>query len=608
MKKHLFYSTVSFALLLFLFAGCANEKDSELKIIATSDVHGNFFPYDFINDRPAKGSLSRVSTYLKEQRKALGDRVIYVDNGDILQGQPTSYYYNTVAVDKPHLAAEVLNYMGCEVGTLGNHDIEPGGPTYQRYIRDAHFPILGANILFEDMDKTFVPPYTIVTRNKTKIAFIGMLTPAIPNWLPKELWRELRFDEMVGTAKKWVQYVKENEQPDVIIGIFHSGLEGGIVTPQYAENASLQVAREVPGFDAVIFGHDHRAYCDSIRNTEGDNVVLVNPANGANYVAELTLRKKAIGHSSFSLRLGFLKYTWHKKNKEYWAVEGKLVPMADVEPDEDFLKTFEEQFQTVKDYVSKRIGTITRSISTKDAYFGPSAFMDFVHQMQLEISNAEVSLAAPLSYVATIDSGDVYVRDMFNLYKFENTLYLMNLSGHEILGHLEMSYDMWTNQMKSPEDHLLLFNDDDNDVGSVDKNGGDNKSKRPRFKNIYYNFDSAAGIIYEVDVTKPEGQRVKILRMADGRPFELDHIYRVAVNSYRGNGGGELLTRGAGIPQEELSSRILHSTSADLRYYMLSRIEMKDTITPVCLNEWKFVPEKWTVPAGKRDYQLLFGE
>lgn len=585
MKKHFALYIGLCAVMLFLFPSCEKNNRKELKIVATSDVHGNFFPYDFINDAPAKGSLSRVSTYLKEQRRQLGDRLIYVDNGDILQGQPTSYYYNTVAVDQPHLAAEVLNYLGCEAGTLGNHDIEPGGPTYQRYLRDTKFPIIGANILLEGTDHPFVPPYAIVSRKGIKVAFIGMTTPAIPNWLPVELWRELHFTDIAASAQKWVQYIKEKERPDVIIGVFHSGLQGGIETSEYSENASLQVAREIPGFDAIIFGHDHREFCDTVENTEGKSVVLVNPANGANHVAELTLHK----------------------SKDGWKVTGALVSMADVEPDNDFIQAFEKQYQTVKDYVSKRIGTFTSSISTKDAYFGPSAFMDFVHQMQLDITNAEVSLAAPLSFAATIDSGDVYVRDMFNLYRYENMLYLMELTGHEIQGHLEMSYDMWTNQMKSADDHLLLFNEDKNDVGSADKNGGDNRSQRPRFKNIYYNFDSAAGIIYEVDVTKPEGQRVKILRMADGRPFELDHIYRVAVNSYRGNGGGELLTKGAGIPQEKLSERILYSTTADLRYYMLSRIEMRDTITPVCLNQWKFVPERWAVPAAARDYELLFG-
>ena len=585
MKKSVISLSVATFAALFAFTSCG-PKEVELRIIGTSDVHANYYPYNFVSDRPASGSLARVQSYLREQRATWGDRLIYVDNGDIIQGQPTSYYYNTVAVGTTHLADTMLNYMGCEIGTLGNHEIETGGSTYQRYILDADFPILGANIILEGTDHNFLPPYKVIERHGVRIAFIGMLTPAIPNWLPRELWRELEFIDIETSARQWVAYVQEKEQPDVIIGIFHSGLNGGITTDSYTENATEQVAREVPGFDAIIFGHDHRLYCDSVVNTEGKKVPIINPANGANHVAQLTLtlRKE---HGKWSL-----KHT-----------DATNVSVTKYEPDPDFMATFAPQMETVKKYVSKRIGTFTKTITTQDAYFGPCPFMDFIHQMQLDITRADISLAAPLSLNATLKAGDVYVRDMFNLYRYENMLYTMFLKGSEVRDHLEMSYALWANQMKSPSDHLILFNDETPDNGSGDKNTG---KGRPKFKNVYYNFDTAAGIRYEVDVTKPIGQRVRILSMADGRPFDPDKTYRVAVNSYRGNGGGELLTRGAGIPQEELSSRIDYSTDADLRFYMLSYIEARDTITPRPVCQWRFVPEKWTVPAAQRDKKLLF--
>lgn len=572
---------------LLCFTGCHNDK--VIRIVATSDVHGNFYPYDFIKDTPATGSLARVETYLKEQRRQYGDCLIYLDNGDILQGQPTAYYYNTVAVNKPHLADEMLNYMGCRAGTLGNHDIETGGPTYQRYILDADFTLLGANIILEGEDRPFIPPYTVVDVKGTRIALIGMVTPAIPNWLPRELWRSLEFVDMKTTAQKWMEYVREKENPDLVIGLFHSGRDGGIVTPAYSENASEEVAREVPGFDAIIFGHDHRLCCDTVVNVEGRQVPIVNPGAYANHVACLTLRrvKDESGH-------------------RVWTVEPELVSVRDLEPDEAFLTTFAPQMEKVKEYVGKRIGTFVNGMDSRDAYFGPSSFVDFIHKMQLDITHADISLAAPLSFSAVIPAGDVYVRDMFNLYKYENMLYSMFLTGQEIKDHLEMSYGLWINQMQRADDHLLAF--EENTIrGESDKNGSGDGSRRPRLKNIYYNFDSAAGIIYEVNVTRPVGERVHIISMADGTSFEPTRIYRVAVNSYRGNGGGELLTRGAGIPKEELSSRIDYSTDADLRYFMLSYIEVRDTVNPQPLNQWKFVPEKWTIPAAARDYALLFG-
>ena len=585
MKNTRFFLIIMAAFLSF---SACEKKEIVFRVAATSDVHGSYYPYDFVADKAASGSLARVQSYLREQRQTWGDRLIYVDNGDLIQGQPTSYYYNTVAVGDVHLADQMMNYMGCEIGTLGNHEIETGGTTYQRYILDADYPILGANIMLEGTEHNFIPPYKVIERHGVKIAFIGMLTPAIPNWLPRELWRELQFLDIETSARQWVPYVQEKEKPDIIIGVFHSGLNGGIVTEAYSENSTEQVARNVPGFDAIIFGHDHRLCCDSVVNTVGKVVPIVNPANGAHYVSQLTLSLK--------------------KERGNWILvhtDAANVSMKDYEPDPDFMTTFAPQMETVKNYVSKRIGTFTQPLTTKDAFFGPCPFMDIIHKMQLDITHADISLAAPLSLNATIKAGDVYVRDMFNLYRYENMLYTMFLTGREVRDHLEMSYDMWTNQMKTANDHLLLFSENESKASGGDKNTG---SGRPKLKNIYYNFDTAAGIRYEVDVTKPEGQRVHILSMADGTAFDLNKIYRVAVNSYRGNGGGELLTRGAGIPHEELRSRVDYSTDADLRFYMINYIEARDTITPVPVCQWRFVPERWTTVAAARDKKLLFGE
>ena len=227
----------------------------------------------------------------------------------------------------------------------------------------------------------------------------------------------------------------------------------------------------------------------------------------------------------------------------------------------------------------------------------PSAFIDLIHSLQLALTGADISFAAPLSYDAQIKAGDVYVNDMFNLYKYENMLYTMDLTGREILGALEYSYGIWINQMKSKNDHVLLMN-------TAQENAGDGFNK---FLHPMFNFDSAAGIIYTVDATKPAGQKVKIESMADGTPFDLDKHYKVAVNSYRGNGGGEHLTKGAGIAHDDLIKRVIVSTDKDLRYYLMEYIEQHPDVNPQPLNQWKLIPEEWTKPAIERDYKALFG-
>ena len=574
---------ICFLLWTFVLTGWINaqEKEVKLKIVQTSDIHGNFYPHDFILQQDAAGSLARVHSFVLKNREVYKDNLLLLDNGDILQGQPTAYYYNYIDTLSPHVAAEMMNFMGYDAGNMGNHDVETGRAVFDRWAGDCHFPILGANIIETASGKTHFKPYKVLERDGVKIVVLGMITPAIPVWLSENLWKGLRFDDMEDTARRWMKIIREQEKPDLVIGLFHAGQEALLMGGKYRENASVDVARNVPGFDMVLIGHDHARECKQVCNAEGDSVWVVNPANNGLVVSDIDVTLK--------LRDGKVV---DKK------IEAALSETGDYGISEDFMKRFAPQYDTILNFVSKKIGRFTETISTRPAYFGSSAFIDLIHTLQLEISGAEISLAAPLSFDTEIKEGDVFVNDMFNLYKYENMLYTMKLSGKEIHDALEMSYDLWANRMQSPDDPLLLFREKRRE-GAED---------RASFRTFSFNFDSAAGIIYTVDVTKPKGEKVTILSMADGKPFELNKMYTVALNSYRGNGGGELLTKGAGISQDDLKERIVNSTDKDLRYYLMQYIERQKVITPRALGQWKFIPEEWTVPAAKRDYEYLFGK
>lgn len=548
-----------------------SPKTVTLRIVETSDVHGAFFPYNFTERRDMSGTMARVSSYLKRQRKEMGNRLILLENGDILQGQPTCYYTNFVATDKPNIAAEVVNYLKYDAQTFGNHDVEVGHKVYDKWIKELNCPVVGANIIDLKSGKPYVEPYVIIEREGVRVAILGMLTPAIPNWLHQNLWSGMRFEEMVSCTKRWVKILREQEKADVVIGLFHSGWDGGIVTDEYDEDATQKVAEQVEGLDVIFFGHDHRE-----RNTTVKNVLCLDPSCNAQKVAVATIQVR---------------------NGKVTSKKGELIDVTKEPLDEDFMWHFQPRIDEVKAFVERKIGVFNENMLSRDAFFGPAAFVDLIHQLQLEHTGADVSFTAPLTFNSEIKAGPVYQSDMFKLYRFENGIYVVRMTGKEIRNFLEMSYDQWVNTMTSPDDHIMLL---------APKVAGDNQ--RENFKNFTFNFDSAAGIDYVVDVTKPDGQKVHILQFSDGRPFDENAWYRVAMNSYRGNGGGELLVRGAGIPLDSIPQRIEYQSERDQRHYLTEMIEREGSITPKSLNNWRFIPEAWALPAIERDRKLIFGE
>ena len=587
--KHLYLFLIAM-ILTALPASGKGSKTVKLKVIETSDVHGHFFPWDFMEGRPIKGTLVRANSYITRQRKAMGnDRLLLIDNGDILQGQPCVYWSNYVMPEDENLAAQVVNYMQYDAETVGNHDIEPGHKVYDKWIREVRCPLLGANIVHEDKKNaeanpkniyTGLQPYSVHYVDGAKIVVLGMLTPAIPNWLNRSIWKGIEFEEMVSCAKKWVKYIQENEKPDLLFGLFHSGLNGGIHTPDYDEDATEAVAKEVPGFDIIFFGHDHMLHNEWVTNCEGKKVLCIDPSCYVKYIAEADIT---------------LKYKDDKLVSKQ--IKGKLVNVENETIDEQMLQHFQPKIDEVKAYVARKIGRFEHPVYSREGFFGNSAFTDLIHNLQLKISGADVSFNAPLAFDNVIQAGEVTQADMFKLYRFENLMFVLRMTGEEIHKYLEFSYSLWANTMTSPDDHALLLND----ASKYDQ-------QRTGFMNYTFNFDSAAGIDYVVDLTKPAGQKVNILQMTNGEPFDESKWYKVVMNSYRANGGGELLTRGAGIPQDSLESRVLFHTDMDQRHYLTEKIHEMGSIDPQPNHNWRFVPEAWAQPALERDYKQLFGK
>ena len=560
----------TFLLLFLIWITACNTDPVTIRIAVTTDVHGMIYPQDFISRNPSDHSLAHIYNYASRQRAAQDTLFILLDNGDFLQGQPTVYYYNFIDTIHEHLSARVMNFMGYDAATAGNHDIETGPEVYDRVRASLEFPWLAANAVNSKTGEPYFQPYAILKAGRKKIAVLGLITPGIPNWLPKNLWPDMEFRDMVSTAKLWVPRILEKEDPDLLVGLFHSGTDasyGGNPDPFMNENASLLVAEQVPGFNIVFAGHDHHVSCQNIINCIGDTVLLVDPGSHGRFAGEAAIHFSRNGMQ----------------------ISGHNIPMSAYTPSGAFLEKFAPEYEIISDYLDDTITWLAEDMNGEDALFGPSSMMSLIHEVQLELTGAEISFTAPLSLHARLLAGPVLVSDMFQLYRYENMLYRMELSGREIDGFLEHAVGPWFNTMSGPGDHLLNFS----------------PAQPGRLAAPSYNFSSAAGIRYTVDVRRPPGDRVFIESLSGGAPFNDTTRYQVAVNSYRGNGGGGHLTAGAGIPGEELAGRITWSTDRDLRYYLMEYLSRKDTLLPRVDQNWSAVPAHLTGPASDSDRKVL---
>lgn len=587
MKKKLNLTLI----IILIISSLITAQTVKIKIIESTDEHGAIFPYDFTELRDANTSMAQIYSFVKEERLKKDQEVILLSGGDLLQGTPAVYYYNFEKPNAPHLLADVMNYMKYDAAAVGNHDIETGHPVYDRFNKQLKFPWIAANAINVKTGKPYFKPYTVINKKGIKIAILGLITPHIPYWLPENIWKGIEWEDMIKSAQKWIEIIKKKEKPDLMVGLFHSGIDytygNQSADDDKNENASQLIAQRVPGFDIIFVGHDHRGWNFKEKNPLGQDVQILGGLNSARDVAVanciLTFNKE--------------KKQWEKE------ITGEIIDGRSFKPDQDFLNKFKKQFEEIKKYVSRPIGTFADDLSSYPALFGDNSFVDFVHDLQLSITGAQVSFSAPLTLNTIVKKGEVNVGTLFKLYRYENLLYTMRLTGKEIKNYLEFSYKLWFKQMNNSDDHLLLFSTDEN--GNIKY---DPRNQTPQLKEPFYNFDCAAGINYTVDVSKPVGSRIFITTMSDGTPFDLDKSYAVAINSYRGNGGGNHLIAGAGIPKEEITKRIITSTDKDLRYYAIKWIEKMKVYTPTTTENWKVIPEEWWQKGKEKDYKIMFAK
>lgn len=561
----------------FIIHSCDSNRLADgtyqITIFSTNDIHGKFFPFDYVDSMPIRYSLSAASVIINNMREETGkERVVLIDNGDHLQGDNSVYYYNFVDTTSKHIFSEIVSWLDYDAVIVGNHDIEAGHPVYDRLFKQDGVPYIAANIINLKKGLPYFKPYKIIEKNGLRIAVIGMTNPNIKKWLSEDLWSGMEFEEILPSLQNWVDKVIKDEKPHLVIAAIHAGLgEEGVYE---VENPARYVAANTKGIDIIFAAHDHKTTSEKVFNGK-DSVLLMEGGGRAAFLSEADV--------SIVVSRGQIT------KKE---IQGNLISLQDVMPDENFLNHFKSFYDSVTSFTNRKFGSLLNRIDSKDAFKGPSAYIDMIHNIQLENSGADISFAAPLTLNVTIEPKELNFQDMFNIYPFENQLYVITMTGNEIKNYLEYSYSKWINKIPSESGHLLKIN----------LNG---RGERGKFQNPYFNFDSAAGIIYEVSTVKDYGERITIKSMANGDDFIPEKKYLVALSSYRANGGGDILLNGSKLTKDVVEKRVVKKLG-DIREILYEQIKRDGFIKAVPLNHWKFVPDKESSNHINNDLDLLF--
>ena len=558
------------------------DGDYTLTVLSTNDVHGTWFDSTYVGGR-VKKSVFAINHYVDSVRKADGaENVLLIDAGDCLQGDNAAYYYNYVDTVTPHLFPRLLAYMKYDAVAVGNHDIETGHPVYDRVAADlkkAGIPFLGGNAIRNDNGQPYFPLYKMIKRAGLRIAIVGYTNANIKAWLGEELWSGITFKPIIDLVQKDIDQIREKEKPDVVLVVVHSASGQGDGSVLEAEG--LDIFNSVHGIDFLICSHDHRPFVE-----KRDSIVLMNSGSHTRFLAcgkiHLSVKDRKIVSKSY---------------------EAGLIPVKAKDADPQMRDQFRKEYEAVKAFTLQEVGVLNVDLRTRDAYTGMNPYINLIHTLCITQEPAEISIAAPLTYNGTVKAGVLLFNDLFTIYPFENQLYVVKMSGDEIVRYLEASYDRWIVTASKPGDHVLNI---------VQRDNPRTMQKGWSFVGHSYNFDSAAGINYTVDVTKPRGSRISVSSMADGSAFDPSRIYNVAMTSYRASGGGNLLQE-VGIDTDRIGDRVVarYPEIRNILYdYLMENGSIDPEVigNPSVIGSWKFIPESLAGPAIASDMELMFGK
>ena len=537
---------ITFLTLLVLIgasSGYVAPERVQITILGTTDLHGNINPIDYYTNKPDNRGLAKVATLIKRLRKEQPN-VVLIDSGDTIQGSPLESYHGRKNNQPPDPMMLAMNALQFDAMAVGNHEYNFGLKVLEKARSEAKFPWLSGNTYETATGKTHYQPYFVKQLAGVRVGILGLTTPGIPNWDNPPNYAGLSFHDPVIEARKWVSIMRARERVDIVIVAMHMGLGEDLRTGEKNpgqvphENEAVMIAKTVPGIDVIFMGHTHREVPSLFING-----VLLTQANywGRHLArADVYLEKTPAG--------------WH-----VYAKSSRTIPTDDrVEPDAEITKLAEPYDRETQAWLNRVIGESKEELNARQARFRDTAILDLIQKVQLAAGSADVSMVASFNADARIAKGPVTVRDIAGLYVYENTLAVLEVTGQQLKDALEHSAKYFRDYEPGKTVPELI------------------NEKIPA-----YNFDIAEGVTYELNISKPVGQRIQNLQFR-GQAVRPDQKFRLATNNYRVNGGGGyLMYKGAPV---------VYRSSEEIRELIIDWVERNKHIPTEPTNNWRIVP------------------
>ena len=459
----------------------------KIRILSTSDIHGAIFPYSYGDMKEMNMGLAKIKTLIDSLRN---ENTIIIDNGDTIEGSPFTFYHYSQKKDEVCPLSLAMRKIGYDYLNVGNHDFNYGKEVLDRHIEAAGGQLLTANLLYKG--KQVGKDYVIHTFNNKKLAIFALTTQYIPHWEDPKNIEGFEFPDAYETAKRIVKKIKEKENPDYIVGVYHGGFEkdpksGAPCADDTGENEGYRMIEEIEGIDVLISGHQHRISSGKLFNT-----YYTHPFEHGFYLSVVEI------------------------DTDTDEISAEIV-QPNVEADRSIIELCQKEEDEVQKWLDTSLGTTDVPMLIVDEFdsrFNKSQLVTFINRVQMQATDADLAAAA-IFYGALGLSRNITMRSLVNTYLYPNTLYVKKLNGKILKEYLEQCADFWSVR----GDEIII-----NPLYDFPTPG-------------FHNYEMVDGVEYTIKASNPYGSKI-IELTRNGIPVKDNDEFTMAVNSYRATGVG----------------------------------------------------------------------